>query len=215
MRRRKTLLSVLMVAAAVLLSFPGTAWAESAQSGSDEQINAAVRRILENRHSAEDVALVKSVPEVAQYVPDPNSLTVTVEESRRTPLTSAGGFTAAAAEFCGTSEAGLGYRTLVQGTIYEFRQNIVWCDDNTRITRIISRSARVTKIGVFTTYNGVVNDQPAPGVGGSFTRAYMQAGFTFCYPIVSGVCQQFLPYVGMELRAGGTWGVYDLGDARL
>lgn len=76
--RTKRLVVMLFAATAMLVSSPGAAMAESSDSVSREQMKGAVQRVLEKRHSAADLALVKSVPEIGRYIPDPSGPTITV-----------------------------------------------------------------------------------------------------------------------------------------
>jgi hypothetical protein len=217
MRRRKTLLPVLLTVVAVLLLFPGAARAESAQPASDEQIKTAIQHILKKQHSAEDLALVKSRPEIARYVPDPNGPSITVTtRGHRSPETSIADrrnerAAVAAVETCGHSWLDLKQLSILGGTIYNWRHFVTWCEDRVNVTRIVARYDQLLQIDPLATFGSVEGGDRPPITGVRFTHSYYMRHIQWCAVGVAG-CYNMYPWSEIHMAYDGYW-TFRFGDA--
>jgi hypothetical protein len=216
MNRGNRLLPVLLATIAVLFAHPGAAGAEPARPASDEQIVAAVERLKTKQHSPADVALVKTRPEIARYVPDPNGPSITVgKRGHRAPGTLAAGRNAdraavAAAETCGHSYLDVVQLSILGGTIYKWRHHLTWCDDRVTVTRILARFDQVLQIDPFATIGDLRGDR-APTTGVRFTHSYYMRHIQWCAAVVVG-CYNMYPWSEIHIAYHGGW-TFRFGDA--
>jgi len=142
--RRKNVLLTMLVAATALLSAPATAAAAKAPSTTD-QIASAVNRITAHEQTAADLALVKSRPEIARYVPDPAGPTVLFNANGFTLATGkeasagAAGVVIQAENCAGAIEVGLQQTSLLGNIIWQWWHHIEACSDNVNVTRFLVR----------------------------------------------------------------------------
>ncbi|MFD0823153.1 hypothetical protein ACFQ0D_33635, partial [Micromonospora zhanjiangensis] len=115
------------------------------------RVAASAGRIVDHRHSAADLALVRSRPEIARTVPDPAGPTVSVRSTGFTLATGAGAPTGKAgptgtngvallAENCaGAIEVGVQYISILGNIIWQWWHHVEACSDNVNVTRFLSR----------------------------------------------------------------------------
>lgn len=208
MLRKRRLLPLLLAATFTLLSFPGAAMAKPAESASDEQqVAAAARRVMAKQHSAEDLAMVKSVPELARQVPDPNGLKMTVTTGGLTSAKrTASGVTAAAAENCaGWIAFDIRQTSMTGGTIYRWRHYITACTDGVNVTRFLSRYAYLVQ------YDGtVVQKEQNINMRGAtphpHTWSHIQQRLVQCVDIENSEnCVTHYPWSKIHLYKDHTW----------
>lgn len=207
MLARRKVLPTLFVAMAALLSAPGIAAAAEAPAASTDQIAAAVTRIVGNKYSAADLALVKTRPEIARHVPAPDGLTISVKADGYTlaqdkGASAAPGGTALLAENCaGAINVGLQQKSMLGNVIWQYIHHIEACSDNVNVTRFLSRydMARTDgTIEILEQTQNVAGATPAPTTTSMFQRHLKQ-----CLPIIP--CTNWYPWIRITLYANHTY----------
>jgi hypothetical protein len=203
---RGTTLLTLFAAVAALLSAPGAAMAAGAPSATTDQVAAAVGRIVGHRHSAADLALVKSRPEIARYVPDPDGITSFANASGYTLARgkgASGGVVIQAENCAGSIDVGVQQTSVLGSVVWRWMHHIEACSDNVNVTRFLVRRDMLTIADGTMEFLELTQD-----VQGATPRAWttstMQRHLKQClHPIVS--CTNWYPWVRVQLNANHTY----------
>lgn len=207
MLARRKVLPTLLVAVAALLAAPGTAAAAEAPAASTDQIAAAVTRIVGNKYSAADLALVKTRPEIARHVPAPDGLTISVNADGYTltrnkgASAAAGGMVLLAENCAGAIDVGLQQKSLLGNVIWQYIHHVEACSDNVNVTRFLVRRDMARTDGTVEILEQTQNVQgatPRPSTISLFQRHLRQ-----CLPIIP--CTHWYPWIRITLYADHTY----------
>ncbi|MFT7835757.1 hypothetical protein Q5530_06375 [Saccharothrix sp. BKS2] len=206
MARRKAL-PTLVFAVAALLSAPGTALAAEAPAASADQLAAAVTRIVGNDHSAADLALVKTRPEIARHVPVPDGLTISVKAdgyalAQGKGASAAAGGAALLAENCaGSIDVGLQQRSMLGNVIWQYIHHVEACSDNVNVTRFLVRRDMARTDGTIEILEQTQN--VAGATPAAWTTSMFQRHLKQCLPIIP--CTNWYPWIRITLYADHTY----------
>ncbi|NUT48695.1 MAG: hypothetical protein HOV94_15520 [Saccharothrix sp.] len=204
--RRKALPS-LVVAVAALLTAAGTAQAAEAPAASTDQLAAAVTRIVGNEHSAADLALVKTRPEIARHVPAPDGLTLSVEADGYTlaqdkgASTPAGGVTPLAENCAGAIDVGLQQKSVFGNVIWQYIHHVEACSDNVNVTRFLVRRDMARTDGTIEILEQTQN--VAGATPAAWTTSMVQRHLKLCLPVIP--CTNWYPWIRVKLYADHTY----------
>jgi hypothetical protein len=205
---RRKVLPTLFVAVAALLSVPGTAQAAEAPAASTDQIAAAVTRIVGNKYSAADLALVKTRPEIARHVPAPDGLTISVKADGYTlaqdkGTSAAAGGAALLAENCaGAIDVGLQHKSVFGNVIWQYIHHVEACSDNVNVTRFLVRRDMARTDGtmeILEQTQNVAGATPAAWTTSMFQRHLKQC----LLPMIP--CTNWYPWIRITLYADHTY----------
>ncbi|MDQ7905376.1 hypothetical protein RB614_12655 [Phytohabitans sp. ZYX-F-186] len=193
---------------AALLSAPGTAEAAAAPAASTDQIAAAVTRIVGNKYSAADLALVKTRPEIARHVPAPDGLTISVKADGYTlaqdkGAPAAAGGAALLAENCaGAIDVGLRQKSLLGNVIWAYIHHVEACTDNVNVTRFVVRRDMTRTDG---TIEILEQTQDVAGATPrAWTTSMFQRHLKQCLsPLIP--CTNWYPWIRITLYADHTY----------
>lgn len=209
MLRRKRVLLTMLVTMAALLSAPATAAAAKAPSATTDQVSAAASRIVNKKHSAADLALVKSRPEIARHVPDPAGPTVSVNSTGFTLATGKGaptstdGVTRLAENCAGAIAVGVQQRSILGSIIWRWLHHIEACSDNVNVTRFLARRDFLAISDGTVEFLELVQDV-AGATPRAWTSSTMQRHLKQC-SIAPIPCFNVYPFVRVELYANHTY----------
>ncbi|MET8152049.1 hypothetical protein ACIBSW_40420 [Actinoplanes sp. NPDC049668] len=186
-----------------LAAAPLPASAETPTAGNPD-VRAAAQRISQGRPLSGDLALIRSVPGLAEKVADPSRITVTESEG----LLATGSAQPNAAEVCKYRWQDLSQGSTLGFTIYTWRHYVEWCYNGQSVTRWRTRLDQVTYNDGTVIVGALLVDikTPTPGVTASsrYQRALQQ-----CVATV-GCWATYLPWSQINVtRTGGSsasWG---------
>ncbi|MEU7907992.1 hypothetical protein [Actinoplanes sp. NPDC049118] len=186
-----------------LAAAPMPASAETPTAGNPE-VRAAAQRISQGRPSSGDLALIRSVPGLAEKVVDPSRTTVTESEG----LLATGSAQPNAAEVCKYRWQDLRQNSTLGFTIYTWRHYVEWCYNGQSVTRWRARLDQLTYNDGTVIVGPLLVDikTPTPGVTASsrYQRSLQQ-----CLATV-GCWATYVPWSQINVtRTGGSsasWG---------
>jgi hypothetical protein len=201
---RRKVLPTLFVAVAALLSAPGTAQAAEAPAASTDQIAAAVTRIVGDKYSAADLALVKTRPEIARHVPAPDGLTISAKADGYTLAQDKGasGGAALLAENCaGAIDVGLQQKSLLGNVIWQYIHHVEACSDNVNVTRFLVRRDMARTDGTIEILEQTQN--VAGATPRAWTTSMFQRHLKQCLTLIP--CTNWYPWIRITLYADHTY----------
>lgn len=192
-------LSVALVAVVALLAFATPAAAANPAKEAE--------RLVEALEAADDpyVAFDALTSSEQQLVLDYTRTARVVTDasvSPRSSLDRRSDIVAAAAVRCWTWAWNRQGWNIFGTVIWQFNQQIDWCGDGVKITSTPFRRVWASRLGLFWTYHGLVENVIQGGKGFQTYRSFVQGSFTYCPP--PGVCwQNSLPWLDMKAWADG------------
>lgn len=213
MPAKKSVLLALLATAAALVSLPGVASAQAPASG-DARVAAAVNRITAHRHSAADIALVKTRPDIARQVPDPDGVSVVFRSSGDLKLAKSTAVPTGIAPFgppstalencAGAAELWITQTSLLGFVIWRWSHKVEACSDNVNVTRFIRRSDFLVIADGTIAFKELVRD-----IQGATPRAWTsssrQRHLEQCFAIPLTGCFHIYPWSTIYLYADHTW----------
>lgn len=166
----------LMTIAGTLLTFAAAPMPASAETptASNPDVRAAAQRISQGRPSSGDLALIRSVPGLAEKVVDPSRTTITESEG----ALATGSAQPNAAEVCAWRVQDLSQRSTLGFTIFTWRHYVEWCYNGQSVTRWRNRFDQLLyNDGTVVPGGLLINVKtPTPGVTASsrFQRSLQQ-----------------------------------------